>query len=132
MVKAPKKTTVYNKEPFPRKYIVGFAPELIPFIKSGEKVLTYRFGNKYDYLKSGDIITIEDTINKDIISKAKVVSKTWTTFKKIPLDIPGHETYEDKEHQKRVLSGYYAYIGRRIKDNDPFLVLGFQLVEKKG
>ncbi len=130
MVKVPTKTTVYKKEPFPGKYVIGFAPELIAFIKSGEKVLTYRFGDKYGYLKPGDMVTIKDTVNKEIIGKAKVISKRWTTFSKLPLNIAGHETYEDKEHQRRVFSGYFAYLGRPIKNEDQFLVLGFQFVKR--
>jgi hypothetical protein len=126
-VRVPKKTTKYKKEPTHGKHIVGFAPELIKFIKERKKVLTYRFGNKYDYLKSGDLITIEDSVNEKVIGKAKVTSKEYTTFYKLPLNIPGHEIYKDKKHQKQVFSGYYAYLGRNIKDNDKFLILGFQL-----
>lgn len=129
MVKVPKKTTVYKTEPLPGEYVIGFSPELIPFIKSGEKVLTYRFGSKYDYLKPGDKVIIKDTVNNKVTGKAKVVSKEWTIFSKLPLDIPGHETYENKEHQRKVFSGYFAYLGRKIKDDDPFLVLGFQLTQ---
>ncbi len=128
-MKVPQKTTKYNEEPIHDKYIVGFAPELINFIKEGKKVLTYRFGNKYNYLKPEDIVKVEDTVNKKVIGKAKVISKEQTTFGELPLNIPGHETYTNKEHQRKVFSGYYAYLGKNIQDDDVFLILGFKLEE---
>lgn len=128
-MKVPKKTTKYNKEPIHEKYIIGFAPELISFIKEGKKVLTYRFGEKYNYLKPNDVVVIEDTVNKKAYGKAKVISKEKTTFDKLPLSSPGHETYKDKEHQRKVFFGYYAYLGRKIRDGDEFLILGFKLIK---
>lgn len=97
----PRKTTKYTKEPVHDKYVIGFAPELIDFIKEGKKVLTYRYGNKYNYLKPNDIVVVEDTVNKKVVGKARVISKKKTTFNELPLDIPGHETYTNKEHQKK-------------------------------
>lgn len=127
MVQVAEKTTVHKKDPKTKKYHLSFAPELIDIIKSGEKVKTYRFGRKYDYLQPGDVVTIENTITREVVGKARVTSKTFTTFKKLPLRIQGHETYKDKERQRKVFEGYYAYLKKPIKDKDKFIVLQFEL-----
>ena len=127
MVKVSKNTTVNKIEPISDKYAIMFAPELIKIILSGEKVETYRYGNKYDYLQIGDRIKIQNSITKKIIASAKILNKTVTSFKNLPLAASGHETCSNKEEQRKVLSGYYAYIGREIRDNDSFLVFEFQV-----
>ncbi len=125
---APDHTSVNPAEYKPGPNIIPFAPELIGFILSGRKVTTYRFGNKYDYLNIGDLVNIQNSETKEIVGKAKITNKNQTTFQEIPLNTGDHESYRDKEHQRQVLSGYYAYIGRPIADNDPFLVFEFELV----
>lgn len=62
-----------------------------------------------------------------IIGPAKITKKVSTTFIGLPLDSPGHETPKEKEHQRKVLSGYYAFLGREIRDDDPFIILDFEL-----
>ena len=128
MVQAPNRTSVYKVNPNHNKYTIGFAPELVPLILSGEKFLTYRFGNKYDYIQAGDKINVLNSKNNKIIGEAIVTNKFWKQFKDLPQDLPGHETYIDIEHHRKVLSGYYAYIGREIQDDDLFLVFEFKLI----
>jgi hypothetical protein len=111
MLKAPRKTSVYKKEPKSEKFEILFAPELVKSIREKKKWRTYRFGNKYDHLKVGDQVAIKDYKGDQVIGKAKISSKHWTTFRELPLKLSGHEVYEDKEHQRRVFSGYYAYLG---------------------
>jgi hypothetical protein len=93
-----------------------------------KKLTTYRFGNKYDYLKIGDTVSIQDSDTKVIVGKASITNKAHTVFRDIPIKTGTHESYKDKEHQRKVLSGYYAYIGRPIKNEDPFLVFDFKLL----
>ncbi len=126
MVHVPPKTTVNKKEPKADKYIIPFAPELVSMILNGQKVRTYRFGNKYDYLKTGDEVKIQNSSTKEVVAPARVVGKGKVSFGELPVQIEGHETYHDKEHQRKVFSGYYAYIGREISDSDPFLVIEFE------
>lgn len=128
MIKAPKNGTVISDEPKAEKYILPFAPELVQFIKDKRKAVTYRFGDKYDYLEIGDTVRIQNVETKEIIGEAVVKDKTWTTFEDLPLGTPGHETYRDKDHQRHIFEGYYAYTGKPIEDNSPFLVLGFELI----
>jgi hypothetical protein len=127
-VRVPDNTTVNRDEFKPDANVMAFAPELIQLILDKNKLTTYRFGLKYDYLKVGDVVKIQNSQTKDIVAAANITGKHITTFREIPIDDGSHETYRDKEHQRQVLSGYYAYIGRTIADDDQFLVFDFQLV----
>lgn len=124
----PDKTSVNSEEFKPDANAIPFAPELISFILEDLKVTTYRFGKKYDYLQVGDVVSIQDSSSKQIMGKAMITGKSSTTFDAIPLNSGIHESYKDKEHQRKVLSGYYAYIGRPIEDKDEFLVFDFKLL----
>lgn len=131
MIKDPRKTTVYDKLPPSEANEILFAPELIHFILEKKKVKTYRYGDQYDYLNVGDEVVIKQN-NKDTIipiAKAKIIAKKKTTFKDLPLGDDGHETYQDKEHQRKIFSGYYKFLGREIQDDDPFLAFDFQLID---
>jgi hypothetical protein len=66
--------------------------------------------------------------SKKLLGGGKIIKITSTTFKEIPLKTPGHETARNKEHQRQVLSGYYAFLGRPIADDDPFLIIEFKLL----
>jgi len=124
----PKNTTRYHKEPKHDRYEIGFAPELIPFILAGKKIRTYRFRGKYNYLEVGDEVTVLETVNRINHGKAIVIGKKFVTFSDLPLEELGHESYINKEHQRRVFSSYYAYLGRPIADSDPFLIIEFKLI----
>lgn len=128
-MRAPKNPTVITKNPQHDKYLIQFAPELTDFIQKEGKVKTYRYGNKYDYLKIGDRVTLREYGSEKIIAQAEIVQKEKTTFGRLPLNIDGHESSESKEQQRMVFSSYYRYIGREIKDSDPFLILGFRLID---
>jgi hypothetical protein len=126
----PDETTINDDEFKPAANVIPFAPELIDFILRDLKVTTYRFGKKYDYLQIGDVVEIQDSSSKRIMGKAKITAKSSTTFKELPLNNGSHESYRDKDHQRHVLSGYYAYIGRPIDEKDEFLVFDFKLLDK--
>lgn len=66
---------------------------------------------------------------KETVHKAIVTEKSYTTFGQLPLNDGSHESYKDKEHQRRVFTGYYKYLGRTINDDDSFLVISFKLTE---
>jgi hypothetical protein len=72
-------------------------------------------------------VAIQDFSSKEIIGNAVITGKSRTTFGELPLDIDGHERYQDKERQREVFSDYYKYVGRFVKDEDPFLVLEFRM-----
>lgn len=126
--RVPDKTSVNNDEFKPEANVIPFAPELISFILEDLKVTTSRFGKKYDYLQVGDVVSIQDSSSKQIVGKATITGKSSTTFDELPLDSGAFKSYKDKEHQRKVLSGYYAYIGRPIEDKDEFLVFDFKLL----
>ena len=125
VIKVPRNTTINLTEHVPERDVLPFASELIAFILAGNKVVTYRLGRKYEHLKSGDHVRLQNSRSGDIVGSAVITSKKFMSFKELPLDSTGHETYMDKEHQRKVFSGYYAYVGRPIEDDDEFLVLGF-------
>lgn len=126
----PDKTSVNKDEFTPDAYVIPFAPELINFILDDLKLTTYRFGKKYDYLNIGDQVSIQDSSTQKIVGKAKIKNKSLTTFQDLPLTNGTHEAYKDKDHQKKVLSGYYAYLERPIENEDEFLVFDFELTTK--
>ena len=128
---APRNTSINSDEFKPEAYVIPFAPELVKMIVDNLKLTTYRFGSKYDYIKVNDEVSIQDSSTKKIVGKVKIKNKSHTIFKDLPLDNGTHESYKDKHHQRNVLSGYYAYIGRPIEDSDDFLVFDFELIKDK-
>lgn len=128
MVEVPENTSVNKTEYIPPKGAIAFAPELVGFIQSGEKQSTYRYGLKYDYINVGDTIDIVDSRTEKVGAKVVITAKRKTLFSDLPLAFDKHEVYKDKEHQRHVLGGYYAYIGRPIQDDDVFLVFEFEQV----
>ena len=114
----------------PDKYVVPFAPELAGAILERSKVITYRFGDKYDYLQVGDEVSVQNSATQEVVGKASIVNKKRLLFKDLPLDGASHESYKSKHEQRKLFSGYYAYLGRPIEDDDSFLALGFQLIDK--
>jgi hypothetical protein len=125
MVKVPEETTVNATEFKPDADCIAFAPELIEFIRQNQKLTTYRFGKKYDHFQVGDIVRYQNSTTGEVVGQLRITRKVTTTFAGLPLDTPTHESYHNKEHQRQVLSGYYAYIGRPIADDDMFLILDF-------
>ena len=67
--------------------------------------------------------------DRKIVCNAIVTKKLHTTFTGLPLKTSKHETYSRKKQQRKVFSGYYAYLNRPTKDSDPFLILEFMLVK---
>ena len=98
---------------------IRFKDYLIPLIKSGEKVLTYRKGDKYASLEPDDIVGFINGATNEKEGTIKITDKYYTTFKKLPFDVAGHEKYESKQHQKEVFESYYG----EMNDDERILVL---------
>jgi hypothetical protein len=128
-LKGSSQTTINSTEYKPGLNVLPFAPKLADFITNSLKLTTYRFGDKYSHLNIGDVVSIQNSVTKKSTLKARVKSISRSKFIELPLDDGGHEAYENKEHQRKVFSGYYKYIGRKIKDDDNFLTLSFELVQ---
>ncbi|KXK10187.1 MAG: hypothetical protein UZ22_OP11002000919 [Microgenomates bacterium OLB23] len=105
---------------------IGFASNLVPLILDGSKTLTYRIGDKYDFLQVGDEVDMRDSSNDKVFSKVKIVEKDYTIFKDLPTDKVGHEVYSSKEEQRATFEKYYG----EVKDDDKILILGFTVIEK--
>lgn len=105
---------------------IGFAPKLVPLVKNESKTLTYRLGMKYDFLKVGDTIPVIDSSTNAVFGEVKITVKSYTTFRDLPLNREGHETYPSKEKQREAFAEYY---GRLLEDTDKILNLGFKLIK---
>ncbi len=130
MIKISDNTNLNRREYKPPRGAIAFAPELVSFILRGEKQSTYRFGLKYDYIQVGDKVDIIDSSTEEVKARVVVKAKASVIFKNLPLAFDKHESYRDKNHQRQVLGGYYAYIGREIRDDDVFLVFEFECMER--
>lgn len=104
---------------------IGFAKNLVPLVKDGSKVLTYRLGDKYNFLEIGDVINVKDSLTEQLFGKVKITEKSATTFKDLPIDREGHEKYESKEEQRKIFKKYYG----EVKDEDKVIILGFRLLD---
>jgi hypothetical protein len=105
---------------------IGFAPNLVSLILNGSKTLTYRIGNKYEFLKVGDEIDIRDSSSDKVFARVKIVEKDYTIFADLPIDRVGHEVYSSKQEQRDAFEKYYG----QIKNEDKILILGFKVIEK--
>lgn len=103
---------------------IGFAPNLVPLVQNGSKTLTYRLGDKYDYLRVGDVIGVRNSDTDEVFGMVEIVEKGWTTFGELPTDRIDHEIYGSKDEQKATFKKYY---GKDLSDEDKILVLGFKL-----
>jgi len=79
-------------------------------------------------LKIGDIVKIQHSDSEETVGNAEIITKSVLTFKDMLLTTAVHESYRNKEQQREVMSGYYAYLDRPIDDNDVFIEYGFRLV----
>jgi len=104
---------------------IGFASNLVPLIKDGTKTLTYRLGEKYDFLKVGDFIDVRDSEDDKVFAQVEITETSETLFKDLPIDRKGHEVYFSKDEQKETFKKYY---GKDLKDEDKILVLGFKVI----
>jgi|SRR3989338_10856718 len=105
---------------------IGFSPSLVGLVKSGQKKITYRLGDKYDFLEVGSVIQTRNSETNEVFAKLKITNKFYTTFKDLPIINSGHESYQSKEEQRKVFEKYYS---REIKDAEKVIVLEFELLE---
>ena len=105
---------------------IGFAPNLVSMILDGSKTLTYRIGDKYNFLKVGDEIDVRDSSNDKTFAKVKIIEKDYTTFDDLPIDRIGHEVYSSKQEQHNTFEKYYG----EVKEEDKILILGFTVIKK--
>lgn len=105
---------------------IGFAPNLVSLINDGTKTLTYRLGDKYDFLKVGDLIDVRNSEDDRVFAQVEIIEKYWTMFKNLPIDRNGHEVYSSKNEQKETFKKYY---GKDLVAEDRILILGFKVIK---
>lgn len=109
-----------------QKTSIGFASGLVPFVLDGSKTLTYRLGEKYDFLQVGDIIAARDSSDDRMFATLQILEIQQTTFKDLPLERNGHSAYKSKEEQKEAFKKYYS----NIQDGDRVIVIGFNVIRR--
>jgi hypothetical protein len=131
MFKVPRTTSVFRNDNKSPVDTITFAPELVNFISDRRKYRTYRFADdKYKRIQVGDVVYIKERGKETVFAKALITVKKSVLFSQIPPSSPlAHESYRDREHMRRVISGYYAFLGRPVKDDDQFFVIDFKLIK---
>lgn len=117
-----------NRGPVRAPYEIGFYPDYIPMIEEGSKWMTYRNAGPFDYLKPGDSIELKEHGTHRLIGKTSVVSINFMTLGELSIDCPGHESYQSKDHQREVLSGY---AGKPLEDSELFIVIEFKPLSER-
>lgn len=102
--------------------ILGFASELVDSVKNGTKTLTYRLGDKYDFLKPGDVIKTKDSATGEVFGELTITEKSVCEFKDLPLGLPEHEAYSNLEEARLSFEKLYA---RPVKDDERVVILNF-------
>jgi hypothetical protein len=106
--------------------VLGFASELVPLVRDGTKILTYRLGNKWDFLQPGDIIEAKDSSTGEVFAKLEITSKEKSTFGELQENREGHEEYQNKEEKRQAFEKYYQ---RPVEDSEPVTIVGFKVVD---
>lgn len=122
LVKATKFDNYNNR--CKNQIMIGFAKELVPLIRKGEKTLTYRIGDKYKYLEAGDIILTNNSSTNEVFAELEIVSKKNVIFGELPISKKGHETYSSRSEMKHTFEKYYQM---EIEDSAPVIVLEFKV-----
>jgi hypothetical protein len=104
---------------------LGFASKLVPLVKSGEKYLTYRLGERWDFLNVGDTIETKDSGTEETFGTLEILGKERTTFKEIEIDREGHEHYKDHEEKRNNFINLY---NRPVEDSETVIILKFKVV----
>lgn len=106
---------------------IGFAPNLVPLVLDGSKTLTYRLGDKWDFLQVGDTILTDDSGTGKVFAELEITQKEKGTFDTLRDDREGHEMYRSPEERRATFEKYYS---RPITDDEPAIILGFKLIRK--
>ena len=104
---------------------IGFAHNLVPLVKSGEKVLTYRLGDKWNFLEVGDHILTDDSSTNEVFAELEIIGKEVGTFGTLRDDRDGHEVYESPEQRREVFRKYY---NREVPDDETAIIFQFKVV----
>lgn len=107
--------------------MIGFAKNLVPLVKSGEKTLTYRLGIKYADLQVGDKIKAKDSSTGKPFAEIEIIDKQLTTFSELPINKPGHEQYQSREEMRKTFQKYYE---QEVADDKPIVIIEFKLAEQ--
>lgn len=106
---------------------IGFAPNLVPLVLNGSKTLTYRLGNKYDFLQVGDRILTDNSGTGKVFAEIEITHKEKGTFGTLRDDREGHKIDRSPEERRATFQKYYK---RPVADDEPAIILGFKVIRK--
>lgn len=106
---------------------IGFAKELVPLVLDGSKTLTYRIGEKWDFLEVGDTILTDDSSTGKVFAELEIVCKEKGTFGSLRDDRDGHEVYRSTEERRKTFKKYY---GRDIEDNETAIIFEYKVTRE--
>ncbi|MFZ1258402.1 MAG: ASCH domain-containing protein [Candidatus Saccharimonas sp.] len=106
---------------------IGFAPELVPLVLNGSKTLTYRVGDKYNFLQVGDKIMTKNSSTGKIFAQLEITGKEIGTFGTLRDDRAGHEVYRSTQERRETFEKYYK---RPIGNDEPATIIGFKVIKK--
>jgi uncharacterized protein YhfF len=109
--------------------IIGFAANLVPLVLDGSKTLTYRLGDKYDFLEAGDRILTNNSDTGEVFAELEITSKEKGTFGDLQNDRKGHEIFRSQEDRRATFEKYYK---RPVANDEPVIIFGFKVVRKLG
>jgi uncharacterized protein YqfB (UPF0267 family) len=104
----------------------AFADNLVPLILNNSKTFTYRLGDKYDHLQTGDVCRIRDASTREPFAVIEILNKSTVRFADLPIDRKGHEPYPSKEAMRQTFESYYQH---PVTDDEPVLVFQFKMIE---
>ena len=105
-----------------------FTPNLTRMILAGQKTNTIRLEAKD--LKEGDyaeLVTRFDENNTTTFAFARITHVETKPLADIPMDLPGHEPYEDKAE---MLADFQRYYGEEVTLETIFIIYTFEVVMK--
>ncbi len=98
----------------PMEKVIGFAENLVPLVESGEKTITYRLGDKYDFLQTGDSIRAFNSSDGKFFANLEIVNKSYCTFK-------------DLDSEKQNL--FVEFYKRKITADEKVIIFDFKVIE---
>jgi hypothetical protein len=108
--------------------VILFHPSLVPLILASDKTLTYRLSDDgLDVLDVGEEVDGQDSSTGQRFARLRITSKEYTTFAELPIDRTGNVTHASKQAQRATFRGYY---GREILDEEPVLILEFEVLRR--
>lgn len=106
---------------------LGFVPELVPLVVSGQKYVTWRLWDDKNLLE-GDKITLVDSSTRKPFATATIVSVVEKRMGNLTSqDKEGHEPFKSERQMYATYSGYY---GKPVVPDTKVKIVHFKIIDK--